>query len=251
MRSFLLPSLVQNLVTNESRGIRGVKLFEIARIFRDQLGAVGPVEGHAAGIVAAGDRLPAWWGTEWGVVDFFDLKGVLEALGQSFRLSIDLKAEKGIPYLHPGRQAEIRLGQQVLGWIGELHPEVLRGFGSSMRAVAMEIDLDLVDRHRGPTPTFRLLPRYPAVLWDMAVVVPESVPAGEVKAVIRRTGGALIEAVHLFDVYQGEPVPRGKRSLAFSIQFRSPDRTLTDGEVATVHGEILHALEKELGAILR
>jgi len=251
LRSLLLPSLVQNLATNESRGIRGSKLFEIARVFRDQPGAVLPVEGRAAGMVVAGDRLPVWWGTRWGEVDIFDLKGVLEALGQCLRLSVDLKAEKRIPYLHPGRQAEIRLEEHVLGWIGELHPEVLRGFGSSMRAVAMEIDLDLAERHRGPTPMFRILPRYPAVLRDMAVVVPESVPAGEVEAAIRRTGGVLVEAVRLFDVYQGEPVPRGKKSLAYSIQFRSPDRTLTDGEVATVHGEILHALEKELGATLR
>ena len=251
MRSFLLPSLVQNLVVNESRGVREVKFFEIARIFRDQPGAVGPVEGHAVGIVAAGDRLPVWWGAKWGGIDFFDLKGVLAALGRYLEFSVDLRRERRIPYLHPGRQAEILVAQQVLGWIGELHPEVVRGFGSSTRAMAMEMDLDLLERHRGPSPSFRLLPRYPAVLRDIAVVVPERIPVGEVEAIIRRIGGALVEAVRLFDVYQGEPVPEGKKSLAFSIQFRSPDRTLTDGEAATIHGEILQALEKEVGAILR
>lgn len=251
LRSLLLPSLVQNLVMNESRGIREAKFFEIARTFRAQPGAAEHVEGHAVGIVAAGNRLPEWWGAEEGWVGFFDLKGLLEALGRFFELSIDLRAESRIPYLHPGRQAEILLAEQVLGWIGELHPEVLRSFGSTMRAVAIEIDLDLVERHPGPSPTFRLLPRYPAVLRDMAVVLPEGIPAGEVEAAIRRTGGALVEAVRLFDVYQGEQVPEGKKSLAFSIQFRSPDRTLTDGEVATIHGEILKALEKEVGAILR
>jgi phenylalanyl-tRNA synthetase beta chain len=251
LRSFLLPSLLENLVLNESRGIREVRLFEIARIFRDQPGAVQPVEGRVAGIVAAGERLPVWWGTEWGGVDFYDLKGILEAIGRLFGLSVDLKAEKRIPFLHPGRQAEIQLDRQVLGWIGELHPEVLRSFGLGTGAVGMEINLDLIDRHRGPAPTFHLLPKYPAVLRDVAVLVPESMPAGEVEAIIRRTGKVLVEAVRLFDVYQGDQVPEGKKSLAFSIQYRSPDRTLTDGEVATIHGEILQALEKELGAILR
>ncbi len=251
LRSILVPSLLDNLVLNESRGIREVKLFEIARIFRDQPGAAEAVEGRAVGMVAAGDRLPVWWGTQWGGVDFYDLKGVLEAMGRFLGLSLDLRAEKRIPFLHPGRQAEVLLGQQVLGWSGEIHPEVLRSFGVSTRAVALEIDLDLLDRSRRPTPTFRLLPRYPAVLRDMAVVVQESMPAGEVEATIRRTGGPLVEAVHLFDVYQGEPVPQGKKSLAFSIEYRSSERTLTDGEVATIHGEILQRLEKELGAILR
>ncbi|MFQ5989257.1 MAG: phenylalanine--tRNA ligase subunit beta [Candidatus Methylomirabilales bacterium] len=251
LRSILVPSLLENLVLNESRGIREVKLFEIARIFRDQPGAEEAVEGRAVGIVAAGDRLPVWWGTQWGGVDFYDLKGVLEAMGRFFGLSLDLRAEKRIPFLHPGRQVEVLLGPQVLGWSGEVHPEVLRNFGVSTRAVAMEINLDLLDRYRRPTPTFRLLPRYPAVLRDMAVVVQESMPAGEVEATIRRTGGALVEAVHLFDVYQGDPVSKGKKSLAFSIQYRSSERTLTDGEVATIHGEILQTLEKELGAILR
>lgn len=267
LRSILVPSLLDNLGLNESRGIREVKLFEIARIFRDQPGTAGPVEGHAVGMVATGDRLPVWWGTQWGGVDFYDLKGVLEAMGRFLGLSLDLRAERRIPFLHPGRQAEVLLGQQILGWSGEVHPEVLRSFGVSTRAVATEIDLDLLDQSRredirispaagslavtAGAPTLRLLPRYPAVLRDLAVVVPERIPAGEVEAIIRRIGGTLVEAVHLFDVYQGEPVPAGKKSLAFSIQFRSPDRTLTDGEVATIHGDILQALEKEVGAILR
>lgn len=251
LRSFLLPSLLENLVLNESRGIREVRLFEIARIFRDQPGAVQPVEGRAAGIAVAGERLPVWWGAEWGGVNFYDLKGILEAIGRLFGISVDLRAEKRIPFLHPGRQAEILLERQVLGWIGEVHPEVVRSFGLSSGAVGMEIDLDLLDRHRGSAPTFHRLPRYPAVLRDVAVLVPESIPAGEVEAIVRRTGRALVEAARLFDVYRGDPVPEGKKSLAFSIQYRSPDRTLTDGEVATIHGEILQALEKELGAILR
>jgi phenylalanyl-tRNA synthetase beta chain len=117
--------------------------------------------------------------------------------------------------------------------------------------VDLEIDLDLVDRHRRPTPTYIPFPRYPAVLRDVAVIVPERMPAAEVEAVIRLAGGALVEAVRLFDVYQGDPVPPGKRSLAFSIQYRSPDRTLTDEEVGAIHGAVLQSLARDLGATIR
>ncbi|MFQ5881624.1 MAG: phenylalanine--tRNA ligase subunit beta [Candidatus Methylomirabilales bacterium] len=251
LRSLLLPSLLQNLVLNKSRGREVVKLFEISRIYRSQPEVVPPAEGRAAGVIAAGDRLPVWWGSRWGHIDFYDLKGVLEALAVVMGISLELRAKEGIPYLHPGRQAEIMLGREVLGWIGELHPEVIRSFDLATRAVAMEIDLDLLERHRRCVSPYRPLPRYPAVFRDMAVVVPERMPAAEVEAAIRRVGGALVEAVYLFDVYQGEPVPQGKKSLAFSIQYRSADRTLTDDEVGTVHGAILQALERDLGAILR
>lgn len=251
LRSFLLPSLLEKVVLNENRGSRDVKLFEIARTFRPQPGAAEPVEGRVAGIVAAGDQLPPWWGTSGGGVDFYDLKGVLEALERVVGVSVTLRAGARIPYLHPGRQAEIVLGRQVLGWIGELHPEVVRGFDLKTGVVAMEIDLDLLDRHRRPAPGYTPPPRYPAVFRDMAVVVPERMPAAEVEAAIRRTGGMLLEAVGLFDVYRGEPVPEGQKSLAFSIQYRSADRTLTDEEVATIHEKIVQTVERELGGVLR
>ncbi|MCH7897121.1 MAG: phenylalanine--tRNA ligase subunit beta, partial [candidate division NC10 bacterium] len=176
---------------------------------------------------------------------------VLEALERVVGVSVTLRAGARIPYLHPGRQAEIVLGRQVLGWIGELHPEVVRGFDLKTGVVAMEIDLDLLDRHRRPAPGYTPPPRYPAVFRDMAVVVPERMPAAEVEAAIRRTGGMLLEAVGLFDVYRGEPVPEGQKSLAFSIQYRSADRTLTDEEVATIHEKIVQTVERELGGVLR
>jgi phenylalanyl-tRNA synthetase beta chain len=115
----------------------------------------------------------------------------------------------------------------------------------------MEIDLDLLDRHRKPAARYSPLPRYPAVFRDMAVVVQESVPAAEVEGIIRRTGGARVETVHAFDVYRGEPIPKGKKSLAFSIQYRSADRTLTDEEVAAIHGKIVQTVESDLGGVLR
>lgn len=251
LRTFLLPSLLENLALNESRGNRDVRLFEIARIFRPQPRTAEPAEGRAVGLIAAGDRFAPWWGTKGGMVDFHDLKGVLEALEKSIGLSVTLRVETGIPYLHPGRQAEIGLGQQVLGWIGELHPEVARGFDLKTGAVAMEMDLDVLDRHRKPAAKYSPLPRYPAVFRDLALIVREEVTAAEVEAAIRRTGGALIEVVTLFDLYRGDPVPEGKKSLAYSMQYRAEDRTLTDEEVSTIHARIVQELEKNLGGVLR
>ncbi|MEE8504307.1 MAG: phenylalanine--tRNA ligase subunit beta [candidate division NC10 bacterium] len=251
LRTFLLPSLLENLALNESWGSRDVKLFEIARVFRPQPEAAGPLEGRVAGILAAGNRFSPWWGSSGGGVDFYDLKGVLEALEGIVGLSVALRAGAEIPYLHPGRQAEVLLGRHVMGWVGELHPEVAQTFDLKTSAVAMEIDVDLLDRHRKPAATYSPLPKYPAVFRDMAVVVQEKMPAAEVEAAIRRTGGALVETVDLFDVYRGEPIPDGKKSLAFSIQYRSGDRTLTDEEVSTVHERIVQTLERNLGGILR
>ncbi len=251
LRTFLLPSLLENLALNESRGNRDVRLFEIARIFRPHPGRVEPTEGRVACILAAGDRFPSWWETTGGRVDFYDLKGVLEALERVIGLSPTLRGGTVIPYLHPGRQAEIGLGHQVLGWIGEIHPEVARRFDLHAGAVAMEIDLDLLDRHRKPAVRYTPVPRYPAVFRDIAVIVEEGVPAADVEAAIRRTGGQLVATVGLFDVYRGEPVSEGKKSLAFSIQYRSADRTLTDEEVATIHEKIVQAVEKDLGGVLR
>jgi len=251
LRSILLPSLLENLVLNESRGSRDAKLFEIARVFRPQPGAAAPVEVRTVAVVAAGDRLPAWWGTKGERVDFYDLKGVVETLDKIVGVSLALRAAADIPYLHPGQQAEVVLEGDAVGSIGALHPEVIRNFDLKTVAVAMEIDLDRLDRDRKPQARYSLLPRYPGVFRDMAVVVPERMRAAEVEGAIRRAGGALVEGVRPFDVYRGEPVPEGKKSLAFSIQYRAADRTLTDEEVATIHRKILEAVERDLGGVLR
>jgi phenylalanyl-tRNA synthetase beta chain len=251
LRSLLLPSLLENLVLNESRGNREAKLFEIARVFRPQPGVTAPLEVRTVAAVAAGDRLPAWWGMKGEKVDFYDLKGVVESLDTIVGASLTLRAEADIPYLHPGQQAAVVLEKDVVGSVGALHPEVMRKFDLKTAAVAMEIDLDRLDRHRKLQARYRPLPRYPAVVRDVAVVVPERVRAAEVESAIRRAGGALVEAVRPFDVYRGEPVPEGKKSLAFSIQYRAADRTLTDEEVTVIHGKILEALERDLGGVLR
>jgi phenylalanyl-tRNA synthetase beta chain len=251
LRSVLLPSLLENLVLNESRGSREEKFFEIARVFRPQAGAALPAEVRTVALVAAGDRLPAWWGTKGERVDFYDLRGIVEAIAKMVGVSLTFRAGADIPYLHPGQQAEVVLGGDAVGSIGALHPEVVRNFDLRTVPVVMEMDLDRLDRDRKPQGRYSPLPRYPAVFRDMAVVVPERMRAAEVEGAIRRAGGALVEAVRPFDVYRGEPVPEGKKSLAFSIQYRAVDRTLTDEEVATIHGKILEAVERDLGGVLR
>jgi phenylalanyl-tRNA synthetase beta chain len=180
------------------------------------------------------------------------MKGVLEALGTAVGCPVMLRAARDIPYLHPAQQAEIMVDGHGAGWIGAVHPEVLRSFESrTAAAVSMEIDLDLLDRYRSDAGRYMPLPRYPAVLRDMAVIIPERVGAAEVETAIRKAGGELVEGVRLFDLYRGGPVPPGKKSLAFSIQYRSADRTLTDVEVAAIHERILRVIAQELGGVLR
>jgi len=251
LRSLLLPSLLENLVLNAARGSTDVRLFEIARTFRPQPDAARPGEPRVVAVLVAGDWQPAWWRAKGEPVDFYGLKGIAEALAAAVGCAIAPKAGTDISYLHPGQQAGIVLAGQEVGWIGMVHPEVLRSFDLKIGAAAMEIDIDLLDRHRRAAARYTPLPRYPAVFRDMAVIVPEQVAAAEVEAAIRRAGGALVEGVGLFDVYQGKPVPAGKKSLAFSIAYRAADRTLTDDEVEAIHERILRTLGHEVGGVLR
>ncbi len=160
------------------------------------------------------------------------------------------------PAFHPGKQAHILIntkqGLQPLGVFGELHPLALERFDLPDRTVvAGEFDLEVLipaapDRHE-----IQPVPAFPPVLEDLALVVAESVPAATVEALIRATGGATLASVRLFDVYRGEQVGEGKKSLAYSLAYQAPDRTLTDEEVAQIREKIVLRLEQELGAWLR
>src|SRR3970282_1020246 len=187
------------------------KRVETVRVFRPHPGAAAPVEVRTVAVVAAGDRFRAWWGTKGERVDFYDLKGVVETLDKIVGVSLALRVAADIPYLHPGQQAEGVLEGDAVGSIGTLHPEVIRNFDLKAVAVAMEIDLDRLDRDRKPQARYSPLPRYPAVFRDMAVVVPERMRAAEVEGSIRRAGGALVEEVRPFDVYRGGAVSEGKK----------------------------------------
>jgi len=251
LRTVLLPSLLENLRGNENRNIRNVKIFEIAKTFHPSDSQALPKERREMVAIAVGSRFDLHWDGQKGEVDFFFLKGIVEALGRVLGLSMELGPTDS-PFLHPGKAAGIQAEGHALGWIGQIHPEVAEGFGLAAAPFGFGlVDLDLISFLSQPKRQYATLPRFPAVVRDVALLVPRKLPYTKPNELIRRAGGDLVDEVRLFDVYQGGKIPPGYKSLAFSIHYRAKDRTLTDEEVNQIHSALLEVLKKDLGAEIR
>ena len=255
LRTTLLGSLLDVAAHNSARGTTDLRLFEMGSSFvlAGEPDADGPVTGvleHAAlGVLLSGRTAPVTWGApEPSKADVFAVKGVLEALGEALGIDLECKIEPQ-PFLHPGRAAAVLCAGEELGWLGELHPLVAREWGIDGAAV-MELDLDALLAKAGGRGAYRDVVSYPALRQDLAVVLPEEVPAARVLETVRGAGHPLLDEAGVFDVYSGPQVGEGKRSLALSLSFRAPDRTLTDEDVAPMRTEIVAALGK-LGGELR
>ena len=180
--------------------------------------------------------LPATWRAPERPADFFAAKGVLE--GVLAAAGVPWRVEAGErPFLHPGRSATVRAGQDELGWIGELHPLVARAWDLPGTA-AFEVDFDSVAELAPGLAAYHDVASFPAVLQDVAFVVPEGLSAAELEDAVRAGGGALLQSARVFDLYHGEQAGEGRKSLALRLEFRAPDRTLTDAEVAGLREEI-------------
>lgn len=251
MRSLLVPGLLEALAYNRRRQQPGARFFELGRVYASRGEDVLPHEQLHLGLAAYGPASPPHWRERPAAVDFYYAKGVAETLWRWLGLSALTVASGREPWLHPYRQAALLMDGVAVGWAGELHPRVAANYELPPGTVAMEVDLDvLLDAAPGPA-GYLPLPRYPAASRDLAVVVPEEVSAGAVLEVICRAGGELLESVRLFDVYHGEQVPQGHRSLAYALTYRSPTATLNDAEVEARQSAISRALADELGARLR
>ena len=246
LRTTLLPGLLDVLAYNARRQQPGALVYEVSAVFRprrlplDEL----PEEPVHIGLAGYGELGGLHWAGGARPVDFFTLKGVLEALLE--RLGIDpgrCRWERAVePWLHPGRAARLWIGETEAGWVGELHPEVAAAWEAGARPVAAELDLAALLPEVRPVPAYRPVPRFPAVRRDIAVLAPRDLPAAAIARRVREAGGPLLEEVRLFDVYSGDPVPAGQVSLAFALTYRAPDRTLTDAEVDALHGRVRAAL---------
>jgi phenylalanyl-tRNA synthetase beta chain len=249
LRRSVLASILESAERNARAG--SVAMFEIGSVFvpvKDGL----PDEPHRLAILMTGLRhATAWDVKESAPFDFFDLKGRIEHLLSGLRYTgVSFAPIDSVSYLHPGKAAQVVLNGQVIGVLGELHPLVKEKyeFGDAPVIVA-EFDLDglyKVSPIYGVTP----VPEVPPVLEDIAVIVDESLPAERIESLIRQTGGKTVTQVRLFDVYRGEQIGVGKKSLAYSLTYQS-DRTLTDAEAAAIRTKIVRRLEHELGAKLR
>ncbi len=250
LRTTLIPSLLEVLRTNRARGNRDVHIFEIGRVYFQTEG--GWEERKAVGIARMGRVVLGRWNLPEEVVEttFYHLKGDLETLFEALHIPEWRLTPEVAPWLHPYRSSSVWLGGQRIGWIGEVHPQVAEAYDLRERAYVAELELAPLLRHAQP-PEFRPLPRYPAVDRDLAVVVREEVTAGELREAIAREAGLLLEACEPFDVYQGPQVPPGHKSVAFSLRFRAPDRTLEAREVDAILERIRESLGRHFGARIR
>lgn len=244
MRRSLLGGLADTARLNAHQGEGSIELFTLGRVFWRE------GESDREGLRLAGLRSgpPARRGI--GAVaaegDFFDLKGAVESLLDRFSIEPRWTSAAGVPFLHPGMAARIAVGDVLVGLAGGLHPEVQEAWDLPRGAWVFELDLDTLLEYP-PRRSFGELPRFPAVIRDLAIVADEGFVAEDVIRFVREGGNQWIETVDLFDLYRGAPVPEGKKSLAFSIVYRAGERTLTDDEVNTVHERLTEALTKALG----
>ncbi|MEX0787212.1 MAG: phenylalanine--tRNA ligase subunit beta [Anaerolineales bacterium] len=252
LRRRLLAGMLEVAASN-SRREPHLALFEVGPVFHPRPESDRPDELARLGLVLVGRRaLPGWQPGDAGRMGFFDLKGAVDALFDDLHLPPPRWEPGSDPTYHPGKCAHLFMDDAPLGMVGEVHPLVLETFGIVEGPVAAaELDLRVILDHMPDAPPARPVPSYPPVLEDVAVVVDEKVPAGEVERVIRQAGGKLLAEVRLFDVYRGEPIPAGKKSLAFSLVAQAPDRTLTDAEAARLRSNVVQALETGLAAKLR
>jgi phenylalanyl-tRNA synthetase beta chain len=199
------------------------------------------------GVVEGRWNLPA----EMIQADFYHLKGSVETLMEALGLRKWSVRPDAAPWLHPHRTASLWLDGERVGWLGEVHPEIAERYDLRGRAYVAEIALQPLLAGADCTPQYYPLPRYPAVARDLAIVVPESVPAGEIERVVREAAGPLLETCEPFDVYTGHPVPEGHKSVALAMRFRDPSSTLEAAEVDAVMGRVRAALRSALGVQVR
>jgi phenylalanyl-tRNA synthetase beta chain len=258
-RSVMRRSLVPGLLAVAARNLEaadGAALYELGFVYLPRAGEKLPDEPRRLAVVLCGRRTAGAWDDPQGAkpaqYDFFDLKGVVEALASDLHLpGVAFAAAKGTPWLHPMRAAEVTAGGKPCGAFGELHPKVAAAFGLADRAVQVaELDLEAVLAAVPERIAYRPFSTFPPAKRDVAVVVPAETPAEAVLAEVRAAGGELLVGADLFDVYAGDGIPAGTKSLAFALTYQAPDRTLGEKEIAKAHerveGRLRHVLKAQI-----
>ena len=240
MRTIALPSMLDILGRNYAYHNKNVKLYELAKIYL-------PVEGQLPQ-----EPKMLLLGTYGTNVSFLQLKGELEAVLEGLRLpKASFTAVKNNPSYHPGRCAAVSVAGVEVGYMGQVHPLVAQNYGMDCEVYCVEVNFSKLFELRLPDPTYTPLPKYQAATRDLSLICDEATTVGEVENVITAAAGKLLRNVRLFDIYRGVGVPEGKKSLAFSLELRADDRTLTDADSEGVVNRVLAALAEKLGAALR
>jgi len=253
MRSTLLGGLLANVQYNAGRKLDRIRIFEIGRVFsRDanakdgDLDVAGIRQPVRVGAVAYGSALEEQWSSMTRSVDFFDIKGAVEALLAPRVASFESALH---PALHPGRSARIVLDGRAIGWLGELHPRWQQEYDLPQPVIAFEIDAEIL--RDVALPVVREVSRFPSVVRDMALVLPENVAHGDVLGALNAASGGVVRDVRLFDIYRGKGVDQGEKSLAFRVVMQDTAKTLTDAEADLAMAQLIEAVTGRFGAKLR
>jgi len=241
MRTIALPSMLDILSRNFAYHNKAVKLYELAKIYLPVADQVLPQEPKmlVLGTYGAGET-------------FFTLKGELEAVLQGLNMpKPSYEADTNNPSYHPGRCAKVSVSGVELGYMGQVHPLVAENYGMDTEVYCVEIDFTKLFTLRLPDRTYVPLPKYQAVSRDLSFVCDEAVTVAQAEAIITAAAGKLLRGVKLFDIYRGAGIPEGKKSMAFSMELRADDRTLTDADSEGVVNKVLQALQAGLNAVLR
>jgi phenylalanyl-tRNA synthetase beta chain len=252
LRGCLILSLVQVLAANRARSLSDLGIFEVGRAFAARPdGSIR--EAQRVAVVLAGEALSAGIVGGGKPCDFFDMKGILEVYVEEL-VGKTLRVEGSAPApLSSSASARVVVESEVVGYLGELTSEVRRAhdFPVSLPVFAAELDLDVLAASDPGKRLYRALPRFPAVVRDLSFVVPQSCSHAELVAAMQREGGELLHEIRLFDVYEGAPLAAGERGLAFTLSFRSPERSLTHEEIDALVETMIRELGEQLGTRLR
>ncbi|PMC37092.1 phenylalanine--tRNA ligase subunit beta [Bacillus sp. UMB0899] len=251
LRLSLLPHLLDALRYNLARQIDQVALYEIGSVFLSQGKDVQPLEKERLSGAITGLWHSHSWQAEKKPVDFYVAKGIIDGLIDLLGLTAQVEFKQAKREgMHPGRTAELYLGEKLVGFVGQVHPTVQKELDLTETYVFELSLVDLLTTNVEET-RYESIPRYPSITRDIALVVNKEVVAGEIEKVITEAGGKMLKEVAVFDLYEGDRLEEGKKSVAFSLRYFDPERTLTDEDVTKTHQKVLGAVEEKIGATLR
>ena len=243
MRTVSFNGILNALATNYNRRNESAGLFEIAKVYIPE----------ALPLQDLPHEIPMLTMGMYGNMDFYDMKGIVEHLMNVLGMDkvAEYVPEKELPWMHPGRTAAVVVKGEAVGFFGELHPIVAKNYGIGTRAYLAVLDMEKVTEYANRSVVYKALPKFPAITRDIAMMVKEDVTVKEIADIIKANGGAYLEEVKLFDVYQGAQIEAGHKSVAYSIAFRSAEKTLSDADIADAMDAMLKELAEKLGAQLR
>ena len=241
MRTTTLNGILNSLSINYNRRNETAMLYEVGKVFEKVENQELPNEIKKVTVGMYGKD-----------VDFYTLKGLIEALVEDLHIQkVTVERNTELPFMHPGRTANLVIAGKVCGYFGEIHPHVAKNYGVDTKLYVAELDLAMILAHIERARSYVPLPKYPATTRDIAMLVKDDVLVGDIEKVISQRGGKLLESCELFDVYQGKQIEAGHKSVAYKLVFRASDRTLTDDEIQKSMKKILNGLETVIGAKLR